>query len=387
MVKPVTGIVVIALVAMLVLCTVLDVFGAWGMPGPAQVALAILLIAALLWVSEVIPLFVTSFVILALSVTWLRGTITANGIEADAGEFMAPFFSDIILLFLGGLVLAAALHKYELDERLARRVVDRCGGSVPRLIFAVMCVTAFLSMWLSNTAATAMMLALCLPILRGLPAGDPYRTAFLLAVPFSANVGGLGTPIGSPPNAIAIQYMGELGLAPGFLTWMMMGVPLVLVMLVVTWGLLTVMYRGRAADMLKPGLILTIVGLVLTFTLGRWWWDVAGLFQEKDAFMDIHRQQCQACRSIDLRNILVRETGRPEAVYVRCIACGELVARYELSAYYHHGKGIESWLRSRGIASAESGRDTIAEFEVVQKAAVGGYQLVLAKLEEMGKPV
>ncbi|MHC4273774.1 MAG: SLC13 family permease [Planctomycetota bacterium] len=246
--KPVTGMVVVAVVALLVLCRLLGVFGAWGMPGPSQVALAlvILLIAAVLWVSEVIPLFVTSFVILALSVTWLRGTMTAEAMEAEAAEFMAPFFSDIILLFLGGFVLSAALHKYELDERLARRVIDHSGGSVPKLIFAVMCVTAFLSMWLSNTAATAMMLALCLPIVQALPAGDRYRTAILLAVPFAANVGGLGTPIGSPPNAIAIQYMGELGIAPSFLTWMMMGVPLVLVMLGIIWALLMVMYRGRA---------------------------------------------------------------------------------------------------------------------------------------------
>jgi sodium-dependent dicarboxylate transporter 2/3/5 len=91
-----------------------------------------------------------------------------------------------------------------------------------------------------------MMLALCLPILQALPAGDRYRTAILLAVPFSANVGGLGTPIGSPPNAIAIQYMADMGIAPSFLTWMMMGVPLVLVMLVIIWGLLMAMYRGRA---------------------------------------------------------------------------------------------------------------------------------------------
>lgn len=103
--------------------------------------------------------------------------------------------------------------------------------------------------------------------------------------------------------------------------------------------------------------------------------------------MDIHRQQCQACRSFDLRNILVRETGRPEAVYARCLGCGRLVARYELSAYYHHGKGVESWLRSHGTTSVESGRDTLAEFEEVQKAAVEGYEQVLAKLEEMGKPV
>ncbi|MHC4142517.1 MAG: hypothetical protein ACYSUF_11785 [Planctomycetota bacterium] len=103
--------------------------------------------------------------------------------------------------------------------------------------------------------------------------------------------------------------------------------------------------------------------------------------------MEIHRQQCQACRSFDLRNILVRETGRREVVYVRCLGCTRLVARYELSGYYHHGKGVESWLRSRGTASVESGRDTAAEFEEDQKAAVDGYEQVLAKLEEMGKPV
>jgi sodium-dependent dicarboxylate transporter 2/3/5 len=440
--RPVTGIVVLAVVALLVLGYALDVFGGWGMPAPSQVSMVILLVAAVLWVSEVIPLFVTSLVILALSVTWLRGTMAAHGLEAEAGEFTAPFFSDIILLFLGGFVLAAALHKYELDERLARRVIVRCGRSVPRLIFAVMCVTAFLSMWLSNTAATAMMLALCLPIIAALPAGDRYRTAILLAVPFAANVGGLGTPIGSPPNAIAMQYLDELGIAPSFLTWMVMGVPLVLVMLLIictlepahatdrplaakvvvavalvtvagwltgawhgqsagtvalfpvlvlfggrlltvqdlralSWDVLLLMGGGlclghgiavsglaewivarvpaeaqsetllavgfgvlaclmssvmsntaaanlllpilvglsvsplppvlvtvafacslamalpistppnaiafssgelRAADLLKPGLILTIIGLVMTFTLGRWWWDVAGLF-------------------------------------------------------------------------------------------------------------
>jgi sodium-dependent dicarboxylate transporter 2/3/5 len=275
--KPVTGIVVVAVVALLVLCHALDVFGAWGMPAPSQVALVILLIAAALWISEIIPLFVTSFVILALSVTWLRGAMMAHGMEADAGEFTAPFFSDIILLFLGGFVLSAALHKYELDERLARRVIDRCGSSVPKLIFALMGVTAFLSMWLSNTAATAMMLALCLPILGALPAGDRYRTAILLAVPFAANVGGLGTPIGSPPNAIAIQYMAQMGIAPSFLTWMMMGVPLVLVMLVITWGLLMVMYRGRAvAVTLEPAtesdhpLAARVVVVVAVVTVAGW---------------------------------------------------------------------------------------------------------------------
>jgi sodium-dependent dicarboxylate transporter 2/3/5 len=247
MAKPVTGIVAFALVATLVAGGLLGVLDRWGMPGPSQVSLIILLIAAVLWVSEVIPLFVTSFVILALSATWLRGAMAADGLEVEAAEFMAPFASDIVLLFLGGFVLAAALHKYEIDQRLARRVIERSGGSIPKLIFSVMCVTAFLSMWLSNTASTAMMLALCLPIVHALPAGDRYRTAILLAVPFSANVGGLGTPIGSPPNAIAMQYLAGLGQAPTFLTWMMMGVPLVLLMLGIIWGVLMVFYRGQAA--------------------------------------------------------------------------------------------------------------------------------------------
>jgi hypothetical protein len=88
-----------------------------------------------------------------------------------------------------------------------------------------------------------------------------------------------------------------------------------------------------------------------------------------------------------MRNILVRETGQPAAVYVRCHACGELVARYELSGYYHHGKDIESWLRSLGIASVESGRDTLAEFEAIRKQAVEGYEQVLARLDEQDKPV
>lgn len=103
--------------------------------------------------------------------------------------------------------------------------------------------------------------------------------------------------------------------------------------------------------------------------------------------MEVHRQRCQACRSIDLRNILVREVGRPQVVFVRCAQCGELVARYELSAYYHHGKDLESYLRSQGAASAESGRRMLDEFKRAQTEATEGYETVLTKLTELEKPV
>ncbi len=103
--------------------------------------------------------------------------------------------------------------------------------------------------------------------------------------------------------------------------------------------------------------------------------------------MEIHRQQCQQCASRDVRNILVREADAPMAIYVRCLRCGELVALYRLSEYYHHGKGIESFLRSLGSGAGESGRDYLDQCHRTQTEAVRGYEEVLRKLEEQGKDV
>ena len=91
-------------------------------------------------------------------------------------------------------------------------------AAIRNLMFGIMAITAFLSMGLSNTATAAMMLTLVIPIANRLPEYDRYRKAILLAVSFAANVGGPGTPIGSPPNAIAMQYMQQINLAPGFIT-------------------------------------------------------------------------------------------------------------------------------------------------------------------------
>ena len=221
-------------------------YGALGMEPPVQVALAILLVGAILWVSEAVPLFVTSLVILFLARVWLMPVLAAAGQTPSATVYLAPFFSDLILLFLGGFVLSSILHKLHIDEDLARQIISRTGHSIPLLIAGIMAVTAFLSMWLSNTATTAMMLALCLPIVHGLPRGDKYRTAIILAVPFAANAGGMGTPIGTPPNAIAIQYLESSGIAPSFGQWILMAVPCVIICLAAVWGLLLVFYRGEA---------------------------------------------------------------------------------------------------------------------------------------------
>lgn len=260
-----------------------DYFSAWEMTQPGYVALGILLTGATLWISEAVPLFVTSLLILFLTIVWLAPDIRAHGVDVSNEVFLSPFFSDIILLFLGGFVLSAALHKLGLDAWLARAILRRSGRSVPRLLMAIMLVTAFLSMWLSNTATAAMMLALVLPIVRSLPASHPHRKALLLSVPFAANVGGLGTPIGSPPNAIGMQYMSNAGIAPTFGTWMLIGIPGAAVMLVLTWGVLLVVFRGSSdpvdlelpdAEIERSPALYAVAGITILTVLG---WMTGGL--------------------------------------------------------------------------------------------------------------
>lgn len=101
--------------------------------------------------------------------------------------------------------------------------------------------------------------------------------------------------------------------------------------------------------------------------------------------MEVHRQRCQACNGLDMRNILVRQAGHPQVVYVRCLQCDTLVARYALREYYHHGKGFESWLHSYDGNPAESGRGMQGQFEATKKAAEEGYEAALKALEEDGK--
>ncbi len=236
----------VALIAAAVALHLGGLFERWGMDEAGGVALVILLAAAVLWVTEAVPLFVTSLLILFLSLVWLGPVLGRGGGAAVSREtWTAPFFSDVILLFLGGFVLAAALHKYRLDEQMARWMVRKSRGELPKLIAGVIAVTAFLSMWLSNTATAAMMITLVLPIVDKLPAGSSPRKALLLSVPFAANVGGLGTPIGTPPNAIAMQYMGAAGGAPTFAAWMSIGIPMAAIILTLIWFLLVFGFKAR----------------------------------------------------------------------------------------------------------------------------------------------
>jgi sodium-dependent dicarboxylate transporter 2/3/5 len=216
-----------------------------GLSHSESVALLLVLIAAVLWVTEAVQLFVTSFILLLLELTWLLPSLEEEGEKVDGAIFLAPFFSNVILLFLGGFVLSTAFRKYQIDRLIAHVVLSRTGGRPRSVMAAVILVTAFLSMWMSNTATAAMMLGLSLPLVSRVDPSDPIRRGLPLAVAAGANLGGLGTPIGTPPNAIVVEALAARGTPIGFATWMGMTVPILVVLLVALHWLLGRMFPPK----------------------------------------------------------------------------------------------------------------------------------------------
>lgn len=228
----------------------------FGLPGfnltPAQeITAAILIIAAVLWISEWVPLFVVSFLILALEIVWLFPELQALDLAASANIFFGSFFSNIILLFLGGFILSSLMQKYGLDLKFAQAILKRTHGNANLTLLGIIAACAFLSMWISNTATTAMMLTIIFPLLKHIPKEHSFRLALVLSIPFACNIGGIGTPIGTPPNAIALSYLGKMGIQLSFGKWMLLTMPFLLFFLVFLWQLLIRLYPAK-------GLVLTL---------------------------------------------------------------------------------------------------------------------------------
>ncbi len=157
-------------------------------------------------------------------------------------SIMATFADPIIILFLGGFFLAAAATKYRLDVNLARVLLKPFGTNPKFVLLGLMVVTGLFSMFMSNTATAAMMLAILAPVLALFKDTDKGRAAFALAIPIAANVGGIGTPIGTPPNAIALKAMQDYGLDVSFGKWMLFGTPFVIIMMLIGWLVLLKMF-------------------------------------------------------------------------------------------------------------------------------------------------
>lgn len=243
----------------------------------------ILLLAATLWVSEWLPLFVVSFIILALELVWLTPSVIAEGLTVSDKLFFAPFFSNIILLFMGGFVLSSIMQKSALDSRFANWILRVTKGEPSTTLLGIIAACAFLSMWMSNTATTAMMLTIVLPLIKRLRPDAPFRVALILAIPLACNLGGIGTPIGTPPNAIAMSYLSAKGIHVSFGQWMLFTVPFLLLALLVLWFSLLKVYPAKDIKLdvppsdeepLKPRQWITLA-IFITTVIG---WLIGGQF-------------------------------------------------------------------------------------------------------------
>jgi sodium-dependent dicarboxylate transporter 2/3/5 len=163
-------------------------------------------------------------------------------------EIMAAFADPIIMLFLGGFVLAIAASKVGLDVYLARILLKPFGTKPKFVLLGFLVLISVMSMFMSNTATAAMMLAFLAPVLKTLPENGGGRVCLALSIPIAANIGGLGTPIGTPPNAIAIGQLSAMDINIGFGAWMIRMVPVVIIMILFAWWLLMFLFPFKAKD-------------------------------------------------------------------------------------------------------------------------------------------
>ena len=172
--------------------------------------------------------------------------IKALGKQSSYKSLLACFADPIIMLFIGGFILAIAASKTGLDLYLARVMLKPFGKNPKFVLLGFLMVTGIFSMFLSNTATAAMMLTFLGPVLKSLPADGKGKTALALAIPIAANIGGMGTPIGTPPNAIALKYMSEIGINVGFGQWMAFMIPFTLLLLFIAWFMLIKLFPFKA---------------------------------------------------------------------------------------------------------------------------------------------
>lgn len=239
----------IALVAGPLLGLALRVWAPGGVSDAAASVLGVGAWMAVWWISECLPLAVTA--LLPIAVFPLLGVVTTK-------EAASHFANEVVYLYLGGFLLAAALEHWNAHHRIALNVIGVVGTSSRRLVLGVMLATAFVSMWISNTATAAMMypIALAIGALYGTSdAARSQRVALLLGVAFAASIGGMGTLLGTPPNLILAGATRELiGVNLTFFDFLKVGLPITLILLPVCWALLVFVFHRERIELGAAGL-------------------------------------------------------------------------------------------------------------------------------------
>jgi sodium-dependent dicarboxylate transporter 2/3/5 len=233
--------------------------------------LAVMLVAAVLWFSEALPLFVTSLLIPVL---------LAFSTPIETENLFYPFFDPVVALFFGSFVLAVALSKYGLDERAMAFVFRLFGTSPRKLLLGLMVAVAFVGMWLSNTATVALLLPAFLLVIRknNLASRAPnFMKALLLGLAIATSIDGLATIIGTPPNAIAVKFLADAGISVSFFDWLKFGIPAVIILVPLAWFVLTLVFPPEI-NVLKPVTLTTkkwtraqwVTLAVIVLVIGLW---------------------------------------------------------------------------------------------------------------------
>lgn len=245
-------IIVVMLVTLLLWNLPTTAFGIEGLTVVQQRVIAIFAFATMMWLFEVVPSWATSVAIIVTlllfasdsGIKWMCNPDEVGPLLSHKG-IMATFADPIIMLFIGGFILAIAATKTGLDAQLAKALLKPFGRKSDNVLLGFLLITGLFSMFISNTATAAMMLTFLAPVFKQLPAEGKGRIAMALSIPVAANLGGMGTPIGTPPNTIAMKYLNDpegLNLGIGFGQWMMFMLPLVIVLLLISWWILKTMF-------------------------------------------------------------------------------------------------------------------------------------------------
>ncbi len=236
----------------------------------AKSVLAITAVAMILWVSEVIPLHATALLVALLLVVF-------GGFSAE--KVFAQFFDKVVVLVLGGFVLAVALSKHKLDEYIAYKTLGKLGKKPQNILLGMLAVTAFLSMWMSNSASAAIAMPIALVIImqnKLKPFESKFAKSMVLAVAYGATIGGIGTIIGSTPNVLAQKFLTEQGVQFGFVEWLVRGFPFMIALILISWVVLKKIFKPELNSIEVPTHTHAFtaeqkkVALIFLLTVGLW---------------------------------------------------------------------------------------------------------------------
>ena len=254
----------------------------------AQVYILFLLFLSIgLWATEAIPPFAVGlliFVFLVFALGGLYREIDPENATIMVQKYVQTWANSVIWLMLGGFFIAEAMRKVGLDLSLFKMAISRFGTKPRYILLGIMLVTAIFSMIMSNTATTAMMIAAITPFLDTLERNAPFGKALLIGIPAAASLGGMGTIIGFPPNAIAVDALNNHGIEFGFLEWATIGFPVALILVFLFWLFLIKKYVPKISSidlqfLNKPNVIedssffklkKKAVLLILFLTLALW---------------------------------------------------------------------------------------------------------------------